>query len=753
MTFLNSALLFGLFALIVPPIIHLLNRRRFEVVDWAAMQFLQVSRKTRRQVILEHVILLLLRLGLIAVLVAAVATPVLRVGCVEQLPGGTRLARMAGQSNRDIVIVIDGSYSMDYRWREQTANDAAKIWAKDFLKDLSSGDQVAVLQAKQQPIAVLGILTADLNDVRTKIDGLPRPRGSIDWAKTIQEAYRILNEGKNPQKEIIVLTDGQRHGWADSKSLEGWQLLALGQPKAASPPRVWIVNVVPDRPDDAPNWFVSPISANRSVATVGRDVKFKFDLQAALPTRREGDDRPPPEAIEPPKKVYFEVDGRPAGDKTPPRSRDAIIGMNFSQRFSTTGSHLVSIQISEDALPGDNRRDFAIEVLPAIPVLIVDGEGPGQVSARGSDFFRYAVAPINHPQPSFIVRAISIQEFASQMLTSAISPRDPWTAPRVLVLQNVPELSDAQHKMVEEFLKNGGGVLVALGPRFKADSYNLNGFRDGDGWLPAQIVTPTGDANDLKKAAYPVAESVEKTFLDSFKEADPESFLKSYFARYWKVETGLPGTGSAVARLSTGDALFVEKSFGKGRVLLATVPLDDSWRTNFLQSHDFVRLCHECLYHLAAARSNEVNLEARQPIVFRPGDGEPPGGVTIDLPEGPRRRIDVASWPLVYEDTRETGVYKLTTDSGKVQYYVVQPDIAESVLTTCSDADRKAVASLFPDGRFLYEQDRSRIMKGLRQSQSDPELWWVFLLLVIGFLVAELAYTRALVKKNPPVMD
>ena len=38
------SLLYGLFALVVPPIIHLLNRRRFDTVDWAAMQFLSIGR-------------------------------------------------------------------------------------------------------------------------------------------------------------------------------------------------------------------------------------------------------------------------------------------------------------------------------------------------------------------------------------------------------------------------------------------------------------------------------------------------------------------------------------------------------------------------------------------------------------------------------------------------------------------------------------------------------------------------------------
>jgi hypothetical protein len=166
-----------------------------------------------------------------------------------------------------------------------------------------------------------------------------------------------------------------------------------------------------------------------------------------------------------------------------------------------------------------------------------------------------------------------------------------------------------------------------------------------------------------------------------------------------------------------------------------------------------VRLCHETLYYLAGSRFADVNLEAGQEIYFRPGDGEPPGGVTLRSPTGEQQRFDVAAWPFVFGDTRETGVYKLSTDSGKAQYYVVQPDYRESNLTGCSEDDHQAVASLFSESGFLYENDRARILQAIRLNNNDPELWWLFLLLLIGLLTVETAFTRALAKKNPPALE
>ena len=62
MSFLNAALLGGLAAAAIPLILHLLNRRRFRVVRWGAMPFLEhLLRTNRRRLRLEQILLLLVR--------------------------------------------------------------------------------------------------------------------------------------------------------------------------------------------------------------------------------------------------------------------------------------------------------------------------------------------------------------------------------------------------------------------------------------------------------------------------------------------------------------------------------------------------------------------------------------------------------------------------------------------------------------------------------------------------------------------
>lgn len=717
MGFLAPALLFGFAALAIPPLVHMLNRRRFDVVDWAAMQFLQISERTRKKIFLEQLLLMLLRMGLIALLVAGMASPWVR------LPW---LAKMAPQPNRDVVIILDGSFSMGYAKDGRTAHEVAKEWAADFLNQLQPGDTVAVLHAKQTPASLVGYMSSDLELVRGAVADAPKPRGGVNMAAAVREAILLLKSSGKQNREVVILTDGQRHGWSDPRSLERWELLAGGTPESDLP-NLWVVNVVPDRTADEPNTSLAPIQSTRAVAAVGREVKFKTELVLQGANTK------------PPSKVKFEVDGRPAGDQQPPSIADkGRIPLSFLQRFTTPGSHLITITIGDDAMPGDNRQDYALEVMPSVPVLIVDGEARN-ARQRGADFLRDALAPALDTSPSFLLRILSWTEFQPDMLTKPLA-RDPHTVPRVLILANVPQLRPDHVTAIETFLNNGGGVLVALGTKCDGPHYNEELYREGRGWLPARLIEPIGNENDLEKAPRVVPASLESSVLELFKGDEPGTLAGSaYFPRHWKLEVRTEA-GMPIAMLNNRQPLFVEKGFGKGRVVLASVPLDNSWRTNLTDLGDYVRLTHELVYYLAAAKGAEVNLEAKQPIVFKPNDGEKPGPITVQPPDGPAKRMTVDEWPFIYDDTRDTGVYKLTTDTGKTQYYVVQPDGGESNLQLLTEEDRLAVKRLLPTLEYVLTTN-DVLAKGT-SPETKVELWWLLLLLVMGLLGFEVWMTR-----------
>jgi hypothetical protein len=725
---LNILMLIGLVAVSIPPIIHLLTRKRYDIVDWAAMQFLKISEKTRRKIFLEELLLMLLRMLLIGIFVLALAAPFL---------SSQRIARWGGRGNRDIVVIIDGSYSMGYRKDGDSAHDRARDWTLNLLDQMAPGDSVAILQAKQQVVPVLANLSTDPDQIRAALQNLPPPRGSVDWPAAVHAASQLLRESARVQKEIIILSDGQRFGWSDDASLLRWELLAskLGGAEEFKP-RLWAVNLDPSRPDNPANWSLNPLRTTRAVAAMGREATFRTSMQLRGAAEAEF-----------PRHVSVEIDGRPAGDLKLPGVRldKGQVPITFKQRFTTAGSHLVTLKIDDDAIPGDNRQDLAVEVLPALPVLLVDGDERPDPKVRGTDFVRDALAPARDKNPSVLARVVPINTFEPGHLTRDLSDES-GTAPRVLILSNVTRLSPSQQEAVERFLADRGAVLVALGERADTKYYNDHLFRAGQGWLPAQLIEPVGTLDDVSKAARPVSASFFHPAVELFRDTPFGGLADTRYPRRWKVSTNGAVSSNAIAMLTGSEPLLVERPYKTGRVILSTVPLDNSWRTNLTDSPAFVPLVHELVYYLAGARSGEANLTPGQPIRFRPNEDGAGGVVVVQPPDGDPKTIQVKNWPLVYEATREPGVYTLTSASGKTHYFVVQPDSRESDLASATDEDRKKVTALVPN--LTYAPSADAVTEALTSGSATKELWLLAVIGVLGLLVSEVLMTRRMARSR-----
>jgi hypothetical protein len=745
--------------LAIPPIIHLLNRRRYEVVDWGAMRFLQISETTRRRILIEEILLMMLRIGLLGLLVVGLASPWLESQTFTKL--GTR-------PNRDVVIVIDGSTSMGATVTGKSAHDLAKEWALALLDDMQPGDSVAVLHAKQQVVPIVGTLTADLDRARDEIMQLPPPSGSCNWPAAVEAAHTVLKDSQRPDREIILLGDGQRETWADDATLFRWEVLRsqLGYVKGGADPgkpRLWVVNVEPQRPAEVRNWSLTPLSRHGLVTPLDRDATFHTDLVLSGQTE-----------YTPPYRLSLEVDGQLVRHLDPPRGGKLDKGkvpFTFTHRFTKPGSHLVSLIVEadlpeserqpgyviKDQVPGDNRQDFAVDVVPALPVLIVDGDPATSPVRRNSDFLRDALSPARDKAPVVQARVVSSTLFEPKLLTG-----DPATRPRVLILHNVAQLNAAQNDAIVQYLADGGGVLATLGHRVDAGDYNTRLYRDGDGWLPARLDGVEGDETKPREGVHPMPAESKHPALELFQADLGSGLADAHFARWWKLTTpGQHPSGTLVASLRSAKAEYpflVERTFGAGRVLVCAVPLDKTWGSNLPDLPAIVPFAHELVYYLAGARAAEFNVEPGQPLRYHVETDAPLSSYTLQPPTGPAKPLSsgaptTATYAaqllhqprgglLVIEGTRETGIYRLTTPEQKL-FYVVQGDARESDLTPCSDADRERVAELLP---MQYENDRAKMTAALTKTSTRQEFWWVLLVGVILLLCAEVLMTRWMAK-------
>ncbi len=214
MSFLSAVFLWALPLVAVPVMIHLFNRRRKEVVQWGAMQFLTDSLTKKRRIWrVDDLILMLLRAAMVFLIVAALAQPLVQSSWF----GGT--------TGRDVVLVIDTSLSMSRKVEQGTVLDRATAQAEELLSELGEGDTVRVLLASNQPQWLTSSALAASNDskeeILLEIGKLQPTLATADLFSAVQTAAEVEPPLHATSRTIAVFTDGNRHGW-QSDATAAW---------------------------------------------------------------------------------------------------------------------------------------------------------------------------------------------------------------------------------------------------------------------------------------------------------------------------------------------------------------------------------------------------------------------------------------------------------------------------------------------------------------------------------------------------
>ena len=479
MIFFNVAMLLGLIGVSVPIIIHILNRRRATVVQWGAMQFLEASLASRnRRILIEEIILMIIRCLLVGALAFALARPFLK----------SRTLFAGGSDAQDIAIVIDGSMSMMRKAAEE-ANPADKgdserkdnfhlaiSEAHRIIDACRKADAVSVVLAGPTAQMVVPSPLSDRDDLHEVLDDLSAPGGSMQVLESLHAATLALSSGTNPAKRIILITDGQRIGW-DLSARKRWEFFAETADSLPTKPVV-IVRTLPC-PKEWRNVSISALSFSRKVVGTDRAVGITVTVT------NTGQSAITPEAVE--LKIDGEVIERRAVGSIASGGSNSIV---FEHRFDHPGPHEVSARvICDDDLLSDNAISRVVNVLKVLPVLIIEGKSSSSVSSvlsGDAGFLRLALAPSSDSSkpsgkaPSSREDKTTIgvgDKQVSIIKPTVIAAADVSTIKRfdkyaVVILVDVPYLPKAKAEQLVQFVKKGGGVLIALGDKARRDFYN-----------------------------------------------------------------------------------------------------------------------------------------------------------------------------------------------------------------------------------------------------------------------------------------
>ncbi len=638
---LHPGLAFAGLALVsIPIIIHLLNRRRFRTVQWAAMDFLlQAMRRNRRRMRFESLLLLITRCAVIGLLGLALARP---LGC-----GDTALARVAGRVAGLHVIILDNSASMAYRYERDGAAthlEHARILASAVITRLGeTGDQMGALVTAASPArAVIASPTYELSSVLTAIDATPQTARSTDLAGALERAVEIAADAEGLPRTLHVITDGTTSALADT------QRLAEAARRAAESYRIFWHNLS------------APGQSNQAVLQVRPDdalVRRGFDTSFFAALQRFGGT--PSETL-----LSWRLNGQSVGGSQPVTPTGEAQSVSASEptlqdALMDGQAHVLEASITGgDGLPLDDVRRRVVEQVRDLPVLLVEG-GRSSGSFGSGEILSMALQPGRDAGYVEVTR-ISDLELAGRPLGDY----------RAVVLAGVGNVAEPTAQALADYVQGGGTLMLWLGEAVTADNYN--GVMLPRGLLPGPLVQRV-NAPEESLIGYDFDPQNVHPYLAAFSGTERSGLDVGAIRLYWRIDLGDNAAADVVLRYlpaaqgQSSDPAVTTHRLGDGRVLLVTTAAGDPEWTLLPLRENYVAFVHELLNHAVGETSGgglawqtlEVGQELRVPPALAI-TGEPelvsPGGTGIEL----RREIrEDGSGVWASPPLEEPGVYRL----------------------------------------------------------------------------------------------
>ncbi len=665
---LNPALAWLALLFLVPLIIHLLNRRRYKRISWAAMDFvLAAYKKKHRRMRVENLLLLLIRCAIPAVLAFAAARPFF---------GADSPMSMLGESRRNVVVILDVSYSMNRVAGTTTLFESAQSQIQSLVRSLrfDQGEGFTLIALSREPrVLVQG--SSSLSDLDRALSRIPRPDYEpADFGLTMDLLVNKVLPELPGVTEVLLFSDFQRRtferelqGEPGETTAEAVSVRSLLQKLVDQGTSLRFVNLTEGTPTPG-NARVVDLRCAEPLVIVHQSVRLTAHVVRQETSAGRGSG-------------FFRIDGKERSIAFE-FDKQGEATVEVFESFAEAGDHAVEFHLEDDELADDNAALLRVVAQDSIKLLLVDGDPIGSDPLSGE---LRVLLPMLDPQygeaaGDNVHRLFEAQPTAHQEFNRGDVRLDEYQA---VVLANVREIDEQRVRELTDYAARGGGVWFFMGDQVRPDSYNQRLYSEGGkGLLPIPLRSePAGDVPSFRNYspdAYEnwhrlqIVDDLHPAMRESVEESRRQLLRSAAVYRYLGFEDAkLPDSAHVIARFERGQEIaYLDQTIGLGRVLWFSSSADEDWGFLALAAQVFFPFIYDGMSCLVTRDASTHRLRIGDAI--RRSVPAAPEPYTITLPGGEKRLIEdlpttphLGHFPLQpFTDTRVPGLYQLDVGLG-----------------------------------------------------------------------------------------
>ena len=641
---------------------------------------------------IKHIILLLMRMGAIALVAMLLAGFYLQGNNLT----GSRQVPTA------MVVVIDNSASMSYQHKSRTFLEYGKQIVTKIVESLPNGSRVAVLSTSG------GYGDAGfLNDVKLaslQISDIPQTHGGDSVGDAVVRAVGMLHDSKLPRNEVLVISDMTNTSWK-----------SLSEIPTTNEIKFTIIDCGIDR--DA-NISLHRVKLSSQSVPLGVGVT----LRTIISSRNLGGEM----------NLLVELDGQ----NIQQRSVELPVGGSRVVRFTiypdkTGVLHGRVVLQNPDPLQSDNVRYFTLEVREPVEILFVTS--PANKNDKTAFLMANAIAP---PMPRTDAGMLTRRNITPDQLDKEKPGKTP-----LVVLANTGALRSEQWKALSDYVTGGGKIWIVAGSMLNIGSYNSP---------QAQQIMPVklkGQEELSRPTGFAEPDVTAPLFLPFTDPENPPLGEIMIYNRFG-IESVAPNAAVALKYIDNTPAI-INRKVGKGEVVFWNFSPARNWSNLGQLGAQLVVLTDRTLELLLDVGQTDIDVDSGRTVeVTIPENYNNPaveiqksGDETSSPLEADLHRGIIAVTP------EKPGRYTVKFREGNVS---AVRGFSANVPESQSDLrkiPRKDLSEKFPRGRLSIINSLEDRKMQIDTESRKLELLPVFLIVLLVLLTAESFFANRFYKK------